>query len=426
MCRVNAEKFIADRITLSSKGKNNISKPIVKIGITGIALGISVMILTIAIVLGFKKEIITKITGITSHITINSVGINSSNERDPIKLSADTLKMLKNLPFIKHVQSIAAKNCIIKTKAENEGILLKGVSSDYDFTFLKQYLTEGTMPGFNDSSASKDILLSKKLADKLDVKLGQKIIAYFVTKKKLNDTTMSGASYIEFEQRSRAFNVCGIVNTGFAEFDNNLALIDLKQIQKLNYWNNNQVGSYELLVNDFSELDASTEEVQDLAGYNYQVMPVTEIYGNIFSWLEMVDVNGVIIITLMLLVAGVNMITALLILILERANMVGLVKSMGMSNKAVRKIFFYVSIKLLSRGLIIGNAIGIGVVITQYFTRLIKLNSDTYYVDYVPVIFNVWYIVLLNIGIILSCLLMMFFPTLILTRLTPIRTLKFD
>lgn len=426
MYRVNAEKFIADRITLSNKGKNNISKPIVKIGITGIALGISIMILTISIVLGFKKEIINKITGITSHITINCMGVNTSNEPDPIRLSSDTLKMLKELSFIEHLQPVATKNCIIKTKSENEGVLLKGVTADYDFTFLKNYMTEGSVPKFNDTAASKDILLSKKLADRLNAKIGQKLIAYFVTRKKLNDTTLSGSYYIEFEQRSRAFNVCGILNTGFAEFDNNLAIIDLKQIQKLNYWDDNQIGSYELFVKDFSNLESNTEAVQDLTGYNYQVFPVNETYASIFSWLEMVDVNGVIIITLMLLVAGVNMITALLILILERANMVGLVKSMGMSNASVRKIFFYVSVKLLSRGLIIGNVIGIGVVLTQYFTHLIKLNSETYYVDYVPVIFNIGYILLLNAGIILSSMLMMFFPTLILTRLTPIRTLRFD
>lgn len=423
---MSAEKFIADRITLSNKGKNNISKPIVKIGITGIALGISVMILTISIVLGFKQEIITKITGITSHITINSMGINSSNERDPIKLSPDTLKMIKELPFIKHIQAVATKNCIIKTKAENEGVLLKGIDANYDTEFLKQYLSEGRLPQLGDTAVSKDILLSKKLADKLSVGVGKKLIAYFITKKKLNDTTFSGSNYVEFEQRSRAFTVCGIVNTGFSDFDNNLAIIDLKHIQKLNYWEEGQTGSYELFVKDFSQLEANTEAVQDLTGYNYQVLPVNEIYSSLFSWLEMVDVNGIIIITLMLLVAGVNMITALLILILERANMVGLVKSMGMSNASVRKVFFYVSVKLLVRGLLIGNLIGIGAVLIQYFTHLIKLNSDTYYVDYVPVIINVGYIVLLNVGIIVSCMLMMFFPTLILTRLTPIRTLRFD
>ncbi|HRD41003.1 MAG TPA: ABC transporter permease, partial [Bacteroidia bacterium] len=316
---MSAEKYIADRITLSNKGKNNISKPIVKIGITGIALGISVMILTISIVLGFKQEIITKITGITSHITINSMGINSSNERDPVRLSPDTLKMIKALPFVKHVQSVATKNCIIKTKAENEGVLLKGIDANYDVEFLKQYLSEGRLPQLSDTAVSKDILLSKKLADKLSASVGQKLIAYFITKKKLNDTTFSGSNYVEFEQRSRAFTVCGIVNTGFSDFDNNLALVDLKHIQKLNYWDEGQTGSYEIFIKDFSQLEANTEAVQDLTGYDYQVLPVNEIFSSLFSWLEMVDVNGVIIITLMLLVAGVNMITALLILILERA-----------------------------------------------------------------------------------------------------------
>jgi lipoprotein-releasing system permease protein len=423
---VNAEKFIADRITLSNKGKNNISKPIVKIGIIGIALGISVMILTISIVLGFKKEIIAKITGITSHITINSVGINTSNEHDPVKLPADTLNLIKKLPIVKHIQAVASKNGIIKTKSENEGVLFKGVSSDYDFTFLKQYIKSGNLPVFSDTAVSKDILLSEKLADKLNVKTGQKLLAYFITKKKLNDTTFSGQNYIEFEQRSRAFVVCGIINTGFAEFDNNLAFIDLKQLQKLNYWENNETGGYELFLNNFELLKKNTEEIQELLGYNYQILPVDESYNSIFSWLEMVDVNGIIIIALMLMVAGVNMITALLILILERANMVGMVKSLGMSNASVRKVFFFVSMKLLSRGLLIGNIIGITLVLIQYFTHVIQLNSDTYYVEYVPMIFNIGYILLLNTGIIVCCLLMMFFPTLILTRLTPIKTLKFD
>lgn len=423
---MNAEKYIADRITLGDKGKNNISKPIVKIGITGIALGISVMILTVAIVLGFKKEIISKITGITSHITIGSLSVNSSNEKNPVTISDDSLSIIRNLDFVKHIQPVGVKNCIFKTNTENEGVLLKGVDQNYDFDFLRKYLNEGVFLSFNDSSASNDLLLSKKLSEKLTVSVGDKLVAYFVTKKKLNDTAISGVRYEEFEQRSRAFKVCGIVNTGFGEFDENLALIDIKHIIKLNYWNKNQAGMYEVQIKDFEKLHANTEQLADFIGYNYEVIPVNETYGSIFSWLDMVDMNGVIIITLMLLVAGVNMITALLILILERTNMVGLVKAMGMSNASVRKVFLYVSIKLLSKGLLIGNVIGIGAVLLQYFTKVIKLNSETYYVEYVPVIFNVGYIALLNGGIILCCLLMMFLPTLILTRLTPVKTLKFD
>jgi lipoprotein-releasing system permease protein len=426
LCRVSVEQFIANRITLSNKGKNNISKPIVKIGITGIALGISVMILTVAIVLGFKREIISKITGITSHITISSSSLNNSNEPSPLKLPADTLKMLKESGFLRHIQPTAYKNGIIKTKTENEGVLLKGVSVDFDFTFFKKYLSEGTLPVYTDTGVSRDILVSKTLADKLNIKTGQKLLAYFLTSKKVNDSTSHVRDFVELEKRSRSFKVCGIFNTGFAEYDENLAIVDLKQIQKLNYWENGEAGSYELFLNDFDNLDSDVEKIQELLGYNYRIIPVNEAYENIFSWLGMVDVNGIIIISLMLMVAGVNMITALLILILERANMIGLVKSMGMSNVSVRKVFFYVSLKLLWRGLLIGNLIGIGAVLLQLFFHLVKLDSSTYYVEFMPVIFNVGYILILNAGIIICCMLMMFFPTLILTRITPIKTLRFD
>lgn len=423
---MNVEQFIAKRIILANKGKNNISKPIVKIAITGIALGISVMILTVAIVTGFKDTIITKITGITSHITLSSMGVNSSNEPTPLKLSSDTLKLLKELPFIKHVQPIAFKNGIIKTKTENEGVLLEGVSSEFDFSFFQKYMTDGVLPVYTDTGVSRDILVSKKLADRLNIKTGQKLLAYFLTSKKVTDSISRVSDYVELEKRSRSFKVCGIFNTGFAEFDENLAIVDLNQIRRLNYWEHGEVGSYEIFVKDFYNLDKDLEQVQDFLGYNYKILPVNEAYENIFSWLGMVDVNGVIIISLMLMVAGVNMITALLILILERANMIGLVKSMGMSNVSVRKVFFFVSLKLLWRGLLIGNIIGIGAVLLQLIFHLAKLDSDTYYVEYVPVIFNGVYIIALNIGIIISCMLMMFFPTLILTRITPIKTLRFD
>jgi lipoprotein-releasing system permease protein len=424
---LNTERFIAERITKPDKGKSNISRPIVKIAIIGIALGISVMILTIAIALGFKREIISKITGITSHLTITNVNINNSNEPDPLKISDDTLKLAKAQQGILSIQKTAVKSGIIKTKTENEGILLKGVSNDYDFSFLKNYILEGELPVFSDTSVSKQILVSKKLADRLNIHLNDKVIAYFVTRKKLQDTSFVGRNYyVEYEKRSRDFRVCGIFNTGFSDFDNNLAFVDLKQIQRLNYWENNEVGAYELFIKDFSKLEDEAIALQELLGYSYRVTPVNDAYSNIFSWLEMVDVNGIIIISLMLLVAGVNMITALLILILERANMIGLIKAIGMSNVKVRKIFFYISMRLLSRGLLYGNIVGIAVVLIQLYFQPIKLDSDVYYVEYVPVIFNAFYLLALNAGIILSCLLMMFFPTMILTRLTPVKTLRFD
>lgn len=423
---MNAERYIANRIIHPDNYKGTISKPIVKIGIIGIALGISVMILTISVVFGFKKEIISKITGITSHVSITNININSSNEPDPVLISDDTLKQIQSLPFIKKIQRIAVKNGIIKTKSENEGVFFKGVTPDYDFTFIKKYLIEGELPSYSDSLSGKQILISKKLADRMDIKLGQKLLAYFITKKNVIDSSFSGSTYVKYEQRSRDFKVCGVFNTGFSDFDNNLAFVDLKQIQKLNYWNGGEVGSYEIILNNFSELSESVEKIEDTLGYNYRIASVKDTYNNIFSWLDMIDVNGIIILVLMLLVAGVNMITALLILILERTNMVGLLKSVGMSNAGVRKIFFYVSIKLLTRGLIIGNISGVLIVLLQYYFQIIKLDSETYYIEHVPVIFDAVYIVSLNLGTIICCILMLFFPTLILTRLTPIKTLRFD
>jgi lipoprotein-releasing system permease protein len=424
---LNTERYIAERITRSTKGKSNISRPIVKIAITGITLGICVMILTISIVLGFKREIIAKITGITSHITITNVDINNSNEPDPLKISNDTLELIKKLDGIASIQSTAVKNGIIKTKKENEGILLKGVGTDYNFSFLKDYITEGDLPVFSDTGVSKQIIISQKIADRLDIKLNDKIIMYFVTRKKLKDTSFVGRNYyVEYEKRSRDFRVCGIFNTGFADFDNNLAFVDIKQIQRLNYWENGEVGAYEINIKEFSKLEDNAIALQELMGYSSRVTPVNDTYSNIFSWLEMVDVNGIIIISLMLLVAGVNMITALLILILERANMIGLIKAMGMNNVRVRKIFFYISMRLLSRGLLFGNITGIGLVLLQLYLHPIKLDSEIYYVEHVPVIFNVWYFIMLNAGTVVCCLLMMFFPTLILTRLTPVKTLRFD
>ncbi|MGZ3883304.1 MAG: ABC transporter permease [Bacteroidia bacterium] len=422
---MNLERYIADRITTAGSS-NAISRPIVKIGIIGIALGISVMILTISIVFGFKSEIIHKITGFTSHVTIKNPNINPSDEPDPIKISADSLRMLKELPFVKHIQMTALKNGIIKTKEENEGIYLKGVSADYDFSFLKKYLVQGTLPVYSDTAVGKQMLISQKLADRLDIKLGQKVLVYFITRKKITDSITGEAKYEGYEKRARDYKVCGVFNTGFSEFDSKLAYVDINQIRRLNYWQNGEAGNYELFVDDFSKLDAYTESLEDLVGYNYSVSSVKSLHSNIFSWLEMVDVNGIIIVSLMIIVAGVNMITALLILILERANMVGLVKSIGMSNASVRKIFFYVSLRLLGRGLLYGNLIGIGLVLLQLYAKPVKLDSETYYVDAVPVIFNIVYIAVLNAGIILSCLLMMFFPTLILTKLTPIKTLRFD
>ncbi|MBL7933447.1 MAG: ABC transporter permease [Bacteroidia bacterium] len=422
---LNVERFIAKRISGTKTGKDNISKPIVKIGIIGISLGISVMLLTISIVLGFKKEIISKITGLTTDIVISGIDQNPGGESTPTKISEDTLKLIRQLPFTKHLQKTAFKNGLLKTEHENEGILLKGVTKDYDFSFIQKHLLEGKLPEFKEDEASKDILVSKSLCDKMDLNLKQKIQIHFLVQHEVTDS-LSGDTFVKTEQRSRTFSICGIFKTDFSDFDDKISLIDLRQIQNLNYWTHDMAGKYELRIKDFEQLEQNQEQLLDLLGYNYNVLNVREVYSNIFIWLDKLDINGVIIVVLMILVATINMITALLILILERTNMVGLVKALGMNNADVRKIFLNISYRLIGKGMLWGNIVGIGLCLLQYYFKIAKLDSETYYVEFVAIDINWFYFLLLNIGTFVTCAIMLFLPSLIITRLTPIKTLKFD
>ncbi|MBA3681098.1 MAG: ABC transporter permease [Bacteroidetes bacterium] len=422
---MNIEKFIADRISDPKQDKGNISKPIVKIGIIGIALGVSVMFLTVSIVLGFKKEITNRITGLTTDLVVSNININASNEPEPISLNKDTFEIIKKLPFVNYMQGTAFKNGILKTETENEGVVLKGVNKDYNFDFIKKYLVEGRLPEFKEGEAGKDVLISSSLAERLSLKVNEKMLVYFISQHEVYDSTVKDM-IIKYEQRSRNFVICGVFKTSFSDFDNNLSFVDLKQIQRLNYWNENQVGNYEIRIKDFEKLEANLETVQDLLGYNYNVGSVKEIYSNIFIWLEKLDINGIIIIVLMVIVATINMITALLILILERTNMVGLVKALGMSNGNVRKIFLTISLKLVGKGLLWGNVFGIAACLIQQYFKIVKLDSSIYYVEYVAVDINWLYFLGLNIGTFIICFVMLLLPTLIITKLTPIKTLKLD
>ncbi len=422
---MKAEKFIADRISHSGHSKGNISKPIVKIGIIGIATGVCVMLLTVSIVLGFKKEIVDRITGLTMDIAISSVNMNASNEPEPIRIGADSLAKMRQLPFVQHIQPTAFKNGILKTATDNEGILLKGVTNEYNFDFLKKYLVSGRLPEIKKEEASKDVMISESLSKKLGLPVNGKMLVYFISQHQVYDSA-AGAPVIKYEQRSRNFHICGIFKTNFSDFDERLSIVDLRQIQRLNYWDSSMTGNYEIKVKDFKRLEAGVEQLQELLGYSYEVNSVKNLYANIFMWLDKLDVNGIIIVVLMILVATMNMITALLILILERTNMVGLVKALGMSNISVRRVFIYISMRLIGRGLLWGNIAGIGLCLLQYYFKIAKLDSETYYVDHVAIEINWLYFLLLNIGTFAVCALMLILPTLIITRLTPVKTLKFD
>lgn len=383
------------------------------------------MLLTVSILLGFKKEIIQKITGLTTHIVVSNVNLNASNEPEPIRISEDTLKLLKNLACVKHIQKTAFKNGLLKTDTENEGILLKGVDNSYDFTFLNKHLSEGSLPDLKQDEASQEMLISEVLARKLNLKLNNTILVHFIAQREVFDSLVM-QTLVKSEQRSRKFTICGIFKTDFADFDAKLSIVDIRQIQRLCNWNSDLAGNYEIMVHNFSEINENQEEIQDLLGYGLNVSNITELYSNIFIWLEKLDINGVIVIMLMVLVATVNMITALLILILERTNMIGLVKALGMSNTSVRKIFMFISIRLIGKGMLWGNIIGIGLCLIQYYFKLVKLNSETYYVDSVIIEMNWYYFLLVNAGTFLICTFMLLFPTIMVSKLSPVKTLKFD
>lgn len=422
---MNVEKYIADRITSNQKDQANISKPIVKIGILGIILGLSIMLLTISIVIGFKKEITKKVTSLAADVTIINMSYGTNGEQIPVKISADSLALIKKINNVKLIQGTAIKNGIVKTKTENEGVMIKGIDENYDLEFIEQHLLMGKLPVLNGVDAGNDILVSENLATRLDLKVNDKFLVYFVVQHDVYDS-LQRSVFTKFEQRSRNFNICGIFKTSFTDFDNNLTFADIRHVQKLNYWEPGMVSNYEIKVKDFDELDNTIMDINDKISLNTQAVSVKDTFSNIFVWLDKLDINGIIIIVLMVIVAVINMITALLILILERTNMVGMVKSLGMSNVNVRRIFLYISLKLLARGLIWGNILGIGMCLLQYYFGWVKLDSSTYYVDKVAIDLNWMFYLLLNVGTAGVCLLMLLLPTLIITKITPIKTLRFD
>ncbi len=422
---MSVERFIADRITGSRVNKGNISRPIVKIGVLGIALGMAVMLLTVSIVPGFKKEIINRITGLTTHIVISNINVTAGSEQEPLQLGSDTLRRIRAIPAVKRLQPVAFKNGLLRTSDENEGILLKGVDSSYDLSFFEAHLLEGKTPRLDGELASSEIMISASLAARLKLKINDRIEAHFISNYQIYDS-IAESTISRSSHRSRKFAVCGIFKTDFSDFDQRLGITDIRHIRKLNLWGENDAGGYEVVIDDHAKLDEVAEIIRDEVGYGFVVSTVRETYHNIFVWLDKLDVNGVIIVVLMVVVAVMNMVTALLILILERSNMIGLLKAIGMANIDVRTLFFLISLRLTARGLFWGNIAGIGLCLLQYYFRFARLESETYYVDYVAVDINWLFYLLLNAGTFFVCCLVLFLPTMLITRLTPVRTLKFD
>jgi lipoprotein-releasing system permease protein len=411
---VNFEFFIARRIIASKDYKSSISAPIIKIAITAIALGIIMMLVSIATGVGLQKKIREKVSAFNGDIIITNFDTNFSNDsQNPISKNQDFYPTFKNIEGIKHVQVTASKGGVIRTETDFEGVVVKGVGDDYDWEYFKDYLVEGKLPDFK-GDLNEDILISEYLANRLHLKLGDKVTTFF-----LNDE-------VSKTPRSRGFDIVGIYNSGFQQFDEQFIITDIRHIQRLNKWEDDQIGAFEVFVTDFNQIIPIGNEVYNETGSTLDTQTIRDKYASIFEWLDLFDFNIIMIIGIMILVAGINMITALLVLILERTQMIGILKALGSSDWSVRKVFLYNAMYLIGVGLFWGNIIGIGLLLIQKYGKIFKLNPDTYYVNEAPVYLNWDYILILNAGTFLLCLLMLLIPSFIIAKISPVKAIRFE
>jgi lipoprotein-releasing system permease protein len=411
---LNYELFLAKRIIAAKQHKSSISSPIIKIAITAIALGIIIMLISIATGVGLQHKIKEKISGFNGHVQITNYEDNNSQITvTPISKEQEFYPNFSNVKGVKSVQVFATKAGIIRTDTDFEGVIFKGVDSEFDWSFFDGYLAQGTVLKLADSP-SKTVLISKITADKLNLKIGDDFNLFFVK----DDPNKA--------PNVRVFSIVGIYNSGFQEFDESYVIGDIKHIQRLNKWAPNEIGGFEVLLNDFDELEEKGDEIYKDVSSTLNAQTISEKYPAIFEWLHLFDTNIIVIIGIMILIAGINMITALLVLILERTQMIGILKALGSSNWSIRKMFLYNAAYLVTIGLFWGNLIGIGLLLIQKYFGLIQLNPESYYVSEAPVYIGIEYILLLNMGTLALCLIMLLIPSYIVSKISPVKAIKFD
>ena len=406
--------FIANRFNREERDNKKMSRPAVRIAIIGIALGLAVMLLSIAVIVGFKREVRNQIIGFGSHIQIMSYNNYNSLNSEPITLTPQLDSLLQSTPNITDIQHIATQPGIIHTEKAFQGILLKGIDSTYNWDFFSKNLIEGSIPHSSFLTPNSS-LISSSIARTMNLRVGDSFVVYIVT---------DGL-------RARKFTVAGIYQTTFADYDKLYILTDINQIQRLNHWTDNQYSSLEILVNDYSRLNQTSSDLfNKIITYShntnilYRVETIESLTPQIFDWLAMLDMNAVVIIILMLAVSGFCVISGLLILILERSATIGLLKSLGANNWTIRRIFLTQSAYLISRGMLWGNIIGLLIIAIQYFTHIIPLDPTSYYVDHVPVYlsFSAW--LLINFGLAIASILMLVGPSYFVTRISPAEAMR--
>ena len=409
--------FIARRIYRESDGGKQVSRPAVLIAMAGIAIGLAVMIIAVAVVIGFKSEVRNKVIGFGSHIQIANLDAVNSYETHPIAVGDSMMTALSGYPQVSHVQRYSTKPGMIKTDDAFQGMVLKGVGPEFDPSFMQEYLVEGEIPAFSDSASSNQVLISKALATKMKLKLGDKIYTY----------------YIQDNIRARRLTIAGIYQTNFSEYDNLFLLTDLYLVNRLNGWEPEQVSGVELQVRDYDKLEDITYEIavdtdsqRDKFGGVYYVRNIEQLNPQIFEWLNLLDLNVWVILFPMIGVAGFTMISGLLIIIIERTNMIGILKALGADNFTIRKTFLWFAVFLIGKGMLWGNAIGLAFCFIQSQFGIFKLDPENYYVDTVSVSFNVWFFLLINAGTLLASVLMLIGPSYLITKINPASSMRYE
>lgn len=415
---MNLPLFIARRINGSEGQRREVSRPAIRIATIGVAIGLAVMIITVSVVFGFKHTIRDKVVGFGSHIQVENYMAQQLSAPVPISISDSLMNVMKQLPGIRHAERYALTQGILKTDDDFLGVAFKGVGSDYDTTFLSEHIVEGKMPKFSDGQSKYPLLISRMMADKLQLKAGEKVYAYFIG----ND-----------DVRARKFTITGIYETNMTQFDQSLCFTDYNVPIRLNGWEPDQCSGAELLVDDFDQLEQVAEEVvakvnrrTDKYGAIITSQTIREAHPHVFQWLELLDINVWIILALMICVAGFTMISGLLIIILERTQMIGILKALGMRNKTVRHTFLWFAAFIIGRGMLVGDIIGIGLVVLQQQTGFIHLDPASYYVDTAPMELNIPIIVLLNVVTLLVSLFVLIAPSFLISHIHPARSMRYE
>lgn len=409
--------FIAKRIYQNNDGQKQVAKPAVRIAMMGIAIGLAVMIIAVAVVVGFKSEVRNKVIGFGSHIQISNFDAVRSFETHPVVVNDSMMAALAGDPDVRHVQRYSTKPGMIKTDDAFQGMVLKGVGPEFDAAFFRDHLLEGEIPAFSDSASTNQVVISKAIADKLRLKLGDKIYTY----------------YIQNDVRARRLTIKGIYQTNFSEYDQLFLLTDLHLVNRLNNWEPGQVSGVELQVRDYGRLEditydiaVGTDNKQDALGGTYYVQNIEQMNPQIFSWLDLLDLNVWVILILMIGVAGFTMISGLLIIIIERTQMIGILKALGATNFTIRKVFLWFSVFVIGKGMLWGNAIGILFCVLQSQFGIFKLDPETYYVDTVPVSVNILLFALINVGTLLASVFMLLGPSYLITKINPASSMRYE